>query len=52
MLLALLARQLLAPLMGVPRAPKDVFAVYVEDEEALVAFDDRWDLGGPYPRSG
>lgn len=41
-LLALLARQVLAPLMGVPRAPKDVFAVRcVEGEEALVAFDDR-----------
>lgn len=41
-LAALAMRQLLAPLMGVPRAPKDVFAVCrVEGDEALVAFDDK-----------
>lgn len=40
--LALGIRQVLAPLMGVPRAPKNVFAVQrVEGDEALVAFDDK-----------
>lgn len=35
-------RQLLAPLIGVPRAPRDVFHVRrVEGSEALLAFDDR-----------
>lgn len=35
-------RQLLAPLIGIPRAPKDVFQVCrVENGEALLSFDDR-----------
>ena len=39
--LALVARQVLVPLIGVPRAPKDVFHVRrVEGDEALLSFDD------------
>lgn len=35
-------RQLLVPVLGIPRAPRDVFAVRrVVGEEALLAFDDR-----------
>jgi hypothetical protein len=40
--LALGARQLLVPLMGIPRAPRDTFAIRrVEGDEALLSFDDR-----------
>lgn len=41
-LLALGARQLLSPLIGVPRSPRDIFYVRrVEGEEALLSADDR-----------
>lgn len=41
-LLALGLRQLLAPLIGIPRAPADVFRVReVRGDEALIAFQDR-----------
>lgn len=40
--LALGVRQLLVPLIGVSRAPRDTFAVrHVKNDEALLSFDDR-----------
>lgn len=39
---AMAIRQLLVPLMGISRAPRDVFQVVrVEGDEALLSFDDR-----------